>query len=315
MSEPKRDRTSKYTVAVLKIVLVAVILYFLYLQVARHWEEIKAYQWRFDWPDMVLSVGVGLGTFFVFSTIWSRIMRGFGHRLGIFKAFRIFYLSNLGRYIPGKVWQLFGMLYLTRQAGIPPERAGASFVLVQLFAIPASFLVFVLSSLSEPKVLVEQVSILGSGSAYLIAAGMIGVSILIILWPQKVLGIGNVLLRKFNRPQAFFSGDKKVALVIFVGYCVAWTLYGVAFWLFVRAVTGNTGLSLVAAIGVFNAAYQIGYLSLFAPGGFGPRELVMGVMLTPFIGTIAPAAAVFARLWSIVVESIAAGVALGIGKE
>jgi len=207
------------------------------------------------------------------------------------------------------------MLYLTRQAGIPPERAGASFVLVQLFAIPASFLVFVLSSLSEPKVLVEQVSVLGRGSAYLFTAGMIAVSVVIILWPQKVLGIGNVLLRKLNRPQAVFSGDKKVALTIFVGYCVAWTLYGVAFWLFVRAVTGNTRLSLIAAIGVFNAAYQIGYLTLFAPGGFGPRELVLGVMLTPFIGPVAPAAAIFARLWAIVVESIAAGIALGIGKE
>jgi uncharacterized membrane protein YbhN (UPF0104 family) len=295
--------------------MVAIILFFVVRQFAHHWQEIRQYDWQINWNYLILSVIAGIATFFAFSSIWRKIMVGFGHRLSQTKAFRIFYLSNLGRYIPGKIWQLFGILYLTKQAGIPPERAGASFILVQLFAIPASFLVVVITMLIEPKVLVDQVAVMGHKSAVIIAAVMVALSLVIILWPQKVLAIGNAILRRLKRPQATLTLDKKVALGIFVGYCLAWTLYGVAFWLFIRAVTENTGVSLIAAVGVFNAAYQIGYLALFAPGGFGPRELVMGVMLMPFVGPIAPAVAILARLWSIVVESIAAAIALGIQKQ
>ncbi len=51
-----------------------------------------------------------------------------------------------------------------------------------------------------------------------------------------------------------------------------------------------------------------------APGGFGPRELVLGVMLTPFLGPIAPAVAIGARLWAIVIEGLAALLALAVKK-
>ena len=107
----------------LKIALTLVILYFLYRQVAHHWQEIKAYQWQIHWGYLILSVVVGIGTFFILSLIWRRIIAGFGHQLSVTKAFRIFYLSDLGRYIPGKIWPLLGVLYLSKKEGIPPERA------------------------------------------------------------------------------------------------------------------------------------------------------------------------------------------------
>lgn len=307
-------KIKKSILTLLKITLTFIILYFLYRQVAHHWQEIRAYEWEIHWGYMILSVIVGIGTFFVLSTVWLRIIAGFGHKLSMTKAFRIFYLSNLGRYIPGKIWQLFGILYLTQKEGIPPERAVASFIFSQMIGIPASLLVFVLAAQIEPKLLVDQVAILGDKSAYLITAAMVAVSLAIVLWPQKVFAIANVILRKLKRPQAVFTLDKKVALTIFVGYSVSWIMYGTAFWLFTRAVTDGAGCSLVAAVGAFIVAYQIGYLALFAPGGFGPRELILGVMLAPFLGPIAPAVAIGARLWAIVIEGLAALLALAVKK-
>lgn len=302
------------TATLIKLALTLAILYFLYRQVAQQWPAIKAHDWHIHWGWLTLSVAAGLLTFFILSTIWQRIMIGLGHRLSLGKAFRIFYLSNLGKYIPGRVWQWFGILYLTNKEGIPPERAGVSFVLVELFALPASFLVFVLCAQLEPRVLVDQVAILGSKSAYFMTAGMLAVSAAVVWWPNKILSIGNAILRKLKRPQVDLTLDKKVALKIFLSYCLAWFCFGGAFWLFVRALSSEVGFSLIAAVGVFNAAYQIGYLAIFAPGGIGPRELVMGVMLTPFFGPIAPAVAVAARLWSLIIEAIAALLALRIRK-
>jgi len=297
-----------------KIVLTLVIFYFLFREVSRHWEDVKTYDWQVDWGCLVLSVLVGLITFVIMSSNWRRIIAGFGHRVSLLKSFRIFYLSDMGRYIPGKIWPLLGILYLTRKEGIPPEEATASFVLVQLFAIPASFLVFVLAVQVEPLLLVDQVAILGDKSAYIASGAMLLLSTAIVLWPQKLLAFGNVVLRRLSRPEITFALDKRVALRIFLGYSLGWFCYGIAFFLFLRAVTGQVGIGLIAAAGIFNAAYQIGYMTLIAPGGFGPREYIMGLMLVPFLGPVALTVAIVARLWAVVVEITAALIALAIRR-
>ncbi|NMC43979.1 MAG: UPF0104 family protein, partial [candidate division Zixibacteria bacterium] len=57
----------------------------------------------------------------------------------------------------------------------------------------------------------------------------------------------------------------------------------------------------------------IGYLAIFAPGGIGPREAVMTLLLAPFFGpAVAAALSLASRLWLIVVEAVAALIALKI---
>ena len=306
--------SKKIITIILKITLTSVVVYFVYNQVRNNWAEIQNYQWQIDYWMLALSVLAGLGTFVIMASNWRRMILGFGYKVSLAKSFRIFYLSDMGRYIPGKIWPLLGILYLTKKEGIPPEQATASFVLVQMFAIPASLLVFVVALQVEPGLLVDQVAVLGANSTYLLTAVWIMISALLVLWPQRLLKLGNAVLRRFSRPEVQFELDKKVALRLFVGYAIGWFCYGIAFYLFVKSVMPQADLSLIAAAGIFNAAYQIGYLTLFAPGGLGPREMVMGFMLIPFLGPIAPLLPILARLWAILIEVTAALIALTIRK-
>ncbi len=314
MTQTSRSGLNKYLGNAIKILLTVVVLYFLFFQIEKHWADIKDFNWQLDYLYLVLSIVTGLVTLVLFSLIWRWIIFSLGHQVSPAKSFRIFYISNLGRYIPGKVWQLFGILYLAKKEGIPPEDATASFVLAQLYALPASFLIYILMAQFETEILIDQIAIFGPQSSMLIFAFMLLVSFAIIFFPEKILSFGNIVLRKFSRPEVKFNPDKKVALKLFVGYSIAWVGYGAAFWLFLQAVIPDSKVGLFASIGIFNAAYQLGYLALFAPGGFGPREIIMGMLLTPFVGAIAPAVAIMARLWSIVIESIAATMALFVKK-
>lgn len=314
IAKSKKSLFKQFLIVSIKIVIVGILLYFLFRQVSNHWEEIKQYHWTIDYQYLIFSIFAGLITFSIMATIWKKIIGTFGFKLRIRDAFRIVYLSDLGRYIPGKIWQLFGILYLAKQKGIPPEQAGASFVLVQMFAIPASFLVFVICAQIESALLIDQIGFLGEKASYFLTGSMIAICLVLIFWPSRILKIGNWLLRRINRQEVEFKLDIKVAMTIFLGYCIGWTCYGTAFWLFVEAVTVDSNINPVVCIGLFNAAYQIGYLTLVAPGGFGPRELVMGAMLAPFVGPIGPAIAIAARLWAIIIEAMAALIALIIRK-
>jgi len=296
----------KQIVVLLKVVLTLVILYFLVRQVEKNWAEIKDYDWQFNPVYLVLSVVCGLLAFLFFALSWRGIIGGFGYKVETPAAFKIMYLSNLGRYIPGKVWQVFGILYLTQKKGIPPEPAGTSFVVFQLFTIPASLLLFVLASQWDSRILIDQVRLLGPYSALILTIGMLSFCAVLVFWPSPFLKAANFILKKLSRPPLKFRLDKKVALVVFLGYFFSWVLYGLAFWLFITAVAEDYPVGIIAAMGIFSFAYQVGYLMLFAPGGFGPREVVMGALLAPFLGPVAAAVAVLARLWSIVIEAIAA---------
>jgi uncharacterized membrane protein YbhN (UPF0104 family) len=306
--------SKKFLANLLKLVLTLVILYFVARQVWRNWDQVQQYDWQIDVFYLVPSILFGLLALFIFSCCWRGIIGVLGHRVSIAGSFKIAFLSNLGRYIPGKVWQVFGMLYLAGKEGVPKMKAAASLVLAELFSIPASLLVYVLAAQLEPAIMTDKISFMGRGSALLIGGLMLSWCLLLILYPRPIYRLANTLLKKFGRESTAIPPDKSVALLIFLGYSAVWISYGLAFWLLLRSILGDSAPSLPAAIGLFNLAYQVGYLMLFAPGGFGPRELVMAELLSPFIGPLAPAVAILARLWSVLIESIAAVIALSIKR-
>ena len=302
----------KVLINIAKLVLTGVVLYFLGRQVSGFWDEVKNYDWSPDWLTLVISILFVQGGPILFAESWRKIISSFGFPLSLAQAFKITYLSNLGRYIPGKVWQIFGLIYLTGRAGIAKESAGVSFVLIQFFSVPSALLVWAVCAQIDPSIGVDQISFTGPYTAILITASAIAGVALLVFYPEPLVRLVNRLLALIGRPAISFELDKMVALKVLGSYFLGWVVYGLAFWFFLMGVNPTDAPGPIASIGIFCLAYQVGYLVLFAPGGFGPRELVMGALLTPYFGPLAPAIAILARLWSILVDSIAALAALKI---
>jgi len=311
----KQSSSKKLLLFIIKLILFAVVAYFIYLQFRGNWNDIKTYQWQINNAALlILSVFCALISLLIFAATWGKVVQGFGDRLSLPVAFKISYLSNLGRYVPGKIWQLFGIIYIARQHGLSPEKATASFVISQLFTTVSAFLILALSAQIEPAIIIDQIAFMGKGSAYLFTSGMVVLSLFVIIWPNQILSLTNFILRKFSRPELTFKIDKKVAPAIFLGYCVGWIFYGVALWMFIKSIVPETDIGLIPSVGIFAGSYQIGYLALFAPGGIGPRELVMGQMLLPFLGGVAPMVAILSRLWTTVIEILATLISMMVKK-
>jgi len=300
---------------ILKLALIAFVFYFIYLQFRNNWADIKSYNWQIgNWGFLISSILCALFGLFLFSSTWALVVRGFGNKIGLPAAFKISYLSNLGRYVPGKIWQLFGIIYVAKQYGLSAEKATASFLISQIFMTVSAFLVLAVSAQIEPAIIIDQISFMGQGSAYLFTWAMVLLSLVVIMWPNQVLTVGNVVLRRLSRPELTFSINKKVAPIIFLGYCIAWIFYGAAFWMFIMSIVIETDIGIVPAVGIFAGSYQIGYLALFAPGGIGPREAVMGQMLLPYLQGVAPMIAILSRLWTTVIEILATGISYLVKK-
>jgi uncharacterized membrane protein YbhN (UPF0104 family) len=292
-----------------KTALTAVVVYFAAKQLLSHWEEVATYHWEINPLLMAISVLAHLMTFVVLTVVWRILMRGFGFEVPFPAAFKISYIAGLARYIPGRIWPMFGMVYYAKQARLDPKATVASWGVALLYGFPTSFLVALLSVAIHPEFLQSAETSVYSTGVWLLTGLTVVMSIVLIFAPQASLVLLNWALRLVRRPEVSLRLDKTVALKVYFGYFFGWICYGISFWLFLKSIDTHAALPATAGVGSFVLAYQIGYLTLFSPGGLGTRELALTAMLTPFLGGIAAGVAVASRLWSLCVEIVAAGIA------
>jgi len=265
---------------------------------ARNWDQFRSLH-------VTLTIGPGwiagsvlmvVLTYAMQVEAWRRILAGWSQGLTFRAAARVWSLANLGRYVPGKVWSVAGLVVLARQAGVEAGPAAASAFVLQAISLGTG---------------VAVVAAVAPGSApplRLAAAGLAAVlTIAVLVWSPTARRLGRLVNATAPleplRPSAVFAATVLAVL--------SWGTYGAAFWMLTRGLVPDTPLPLTAAIGAFTLGYILGVLALFAPGGVGVRELVLIGLLAPFLGSGgAVAASVASRLVLTVLEATAALVTL-----
>lgn len=306
------DKTKTVLKNIIKFTLVILLLYFIGKKISEHWVEIVAYEWNIDYPMLLLSVLLHAITFMAFSKVWCYLISGFGYTVPLKYGFKLAYIGTLGRYLPGKVWSIFGMAYLAKKIGIKEEESISSWIIVIVFSLPTAFLISFVTLMVYPSLMTEQLrESLGYTFYYLSALTLIG-SLILIIVPNKAFGIFNVVLKKIGRHEINFKITPFTALKIYIGYTISWLLFGISFYYFLQAITVEPTIPFFAAAGAYVFAYQIGFVAIFSPGGVGIREFAMLTILDPYFGSVSVGIAVAARLWNIVVELLSAVVALWI---
>lgn len=310
MSENTSHSTGKrWLIRFLKLILVAIIFYFVYRQFSKHWSEVVNYEWTINYGLLLLSVILHLVTFILFSKVWCFLIEAFGFKVKLRHAFKIGYITNLGRYIPGKVWPVLGMSYLARQINISEENSVVSWIVALIFTLPSAFLASLVCILMSPEIFSNGLSVYLDWTIYVTAAVVFIISILLIIIPNKFFAIINIILRKLNRQIIDLKISFKTALLVYFGYFFCWLVYGLSFWVLLISISNNSEVPVIPSIGAFIIAYQLGYLAFFAPGGIGVREIVLTTILFPYLGPIAAGISIAARIWNMITEIIAATIA------
>src|SRR5438067_12491429 len=81
------------------------------------WQDFA--QWRPQPWLLIASLFLLLAFYLTQCFLWRHITTNLGTmKPSLRSAFRIYFISSLGRYIPGKLWQIAGMAMLAQQAGV-----------------------------------------------------------------------------------------------------------------------------------------------------------------------------------------------------
>ncbi len=239
-----------------------------------------------------------LVAYFASAAIWGLMVRELGGpSLPLRDSVPMFMIANLGRYLPGKVWQIAGLAALARGRGVPARTAATAAVLGQGIALVAAAAVGMGALLGGPESY-RRWGLVGA-AAVLAAIGLVAI-------PPVFRRLSTLWVR-LSRTEP--EGTPRLAhgLRWLALYTANWVLYALAFWLLVHGMGLGGGVVPVAS--AFAAAYVLGYAAFFAPAGLGPREGFLIVFLTPHVG-VAPAGvvAVVSRIWTTLVELLPAAV-------
>ncbi|MDF1502625.1 lysylphosphatidylglycerol synthase domain-containing protein [Roseisolibacter sp. H3M3-2] len=287
------------------LAFVAFVLWKASEDLSANWARVEARASSLDpsWGLVALSTLLVLATYALLIHAWRSLVAAWGAPLGFRDAARIWTVSNLGRYLPGKVWSIAAMGLMSRQAGVPAGAASGAAVAGTLVNIAAGFAVLLLTGLPVLRSLTA-----GSESLAVAVAGAITVGLLAL--PFLLGPLMRRAARLLGRDVPVREAPRPVLWLVVLANVAAWVGYGLAFGVLARALLPGSAGNWLGYVAVFTGSYLAGYLVLFAPGGIGFREIAMvtaltGLGLTSTVDAWLLAAA--SRLWLTVLE-VAPGV-------
>lgn len=264
--------------------LLAVVGWFVARTFIDRWEEFRTYPLDLQVNPglLVLAALVVWSGYAALIAGWRGVLRGWNETLAPWQAGRIWALSSLGKYLPGKIWAVAGMVVMAQRAGVRPVAAAGSALVMQLLAMGTGAAVVALTGVLA----LATDGWLRLGLIAVLVASVAGTLVLLHPgWLNRILARlpGGVDQVATPTPLSILGGVAANVL--------AWGAYGVAVWLLARALIPEVSFPLLTTIGAFAASYIVGFLVLLVPGGLGVREGVFVLMLQGVVG-LAPATAI-----------------------
>lgn len=253
---------------------------------------------------MALAVGLAAAGMTAIAVPWPDVVEVLGARLDRVEAVLLYFVGEIGKYLPGGVWPVVGRGELAHKAGLARTVAYTSV----LFSLAVLYLAaLLLAAALFPFVLSAD----GSSSAPALLLLLVPVG-LVCLHPAvlgRVIALGaRVTRREFSIDLP--SWGAMAGLVL--RYVPAWLLIGTSTWAVARGLQADVGWAEVCVATVLS--WSAGFLVAPAPGGVGVREAAFVAVATSFPAGIGAATALSARLIFMVVDAggaAACGAVLG----
>lgn len=285
-----------------QLLLAALVFWFVGRVLVRQWRDYAGHPLPTTphWGLILLSGAVYLATYAVLVQTWRAMLGAWNARLGFWEAAGVWCVSSLGRYVPGKVWQIGAMGIMAEQRGVPAVAAAGTAILNTVVNIAVGIAVAMVTGWTMLQAVSQGRALAGIILVAIIAAGLV---LLPVLLPPFL----RVVERLLGRSLAVDRLPPRAIGYAVVGNIVAWLLYGIAFEVLVAAVVGRAPGTTAQYTALYASSYVLGYLFFVMPGGIGIRDGALATGLTAMHVATPPEAAaivVTSRIWLTVLEIV-----------
>jgi glycosyltransferase 2 family protein len=285
----------RLAVAALFLAVIAVVL-------AGQWRQARPLLGRLSVPVVLAAWAPVLAGIYATFRSWRAALADLGGSLPHAGAMRVFYLGQLGKYLPGTIWPAVTQMRLGRDYRVPPRASGAAFAVFMLVLVGTGLLVGL-----------PVVPLLGRHAVdeYRWLALVLPLFALALAPPVLNRAIA-LALRAVGRPPLPAPLSLTGVLRVAGWALVSWLCYGAHVYLLATRLGAEGGALLwLQCTGAFAAAFASGPLLVVVPAGAGVREAALLLLLGSTVPVpVAAVIAVVSRLLFIVGDLAWAGVAV-----
>src|SRR6476659_2689410 len=293
--------TRKKILTVLRVAIALITLAAVTYAVVHNWADVSVHLDKISWTTFLWStLAAAVGTWLTMIG-WKTLLRDLGSELHLAPASGVYFVGQLGKYLPGSLWSVLVQADIASHLKVPRRRPAVT----GLLALGLSLLTGLLVGLPAASFLLRSDS---SGFDWWL---LLALPILVVLCVPRLLNaVIDRTLRTLKREpleRGLSAGAVLRAVVIFV---LVWIAFGVHTLLLARAVAGegtpHPDLTTAAMTG-YALSVSLGMLTIVLPAGLGAREGLLTIILSTAMPTPAAAAvAIMSRFIVTIVDVLAA---------
>ncbi|MDP4506710.1 lysylphosphatidylglycerol synthase domain-containing protein [Nonomuraea turcica] len=256
--------------------------------VVSQWDAVVAGFARLSWAALAGSLAAVVVALLGAMLTWRTLLADLGSPLPLRPAAKVFFVGQLGKYIPGAVWPVLAQMEMGRDLGVPRSRSAAAFFLMMPIQLATGLLV-TLGTLGWDRY----------GWLLLLIP-----LLLVLLEPKVINALIAFGLRRLKREPLERPLTRRGMLTALGWALAGWTAYGVHLYLI--APQGG----LLFAVGAFALSWCLGIMTFVVPAGAGVREVAMVAVMAPYLDRgSAIAVALSSRIVIVLGDLICAGLA------
>jgi len=262
----------------LSFIISIVICFFIARYAQTSLAQIHKQDLSINWVMIIISFFWGILGFFLYSLGWFFLLRMHDHTVRFGEVNYLLTKGNLGKYIPGRIWQFLGRLYLFNGMGISKGKIMMMAVVEQYYLILSALMIFCitffLSGDAFPSAFVSQFNI---PVIICIIFGVIGLH-------PKVFALLSEFLQKITKKDYLqMTMTWMHSIFLFMLYSFYWMSAGLSVLFLIKGGIMIPPQYLLFIIGSNAISYVIGYLALITPNGLGIREGILTYLLELFM--------------------------------
>ena len=280
--------------ALLQWGLAALIFGFLVFFVARQWNQLPDFAWRFSPGWLALSLACVMLFYTVQGELWRSVVSSLGEHIDARPGRVVWGKSLIARYVPTNVLMLVGRVVMAERYGVPKRVTLASVVYELAFALGTAVMVGAYFVIDLPD--------FAGQPARFAVLGVIP-AVLVAIHPRVFGPLVNLALAKLGRealPRVLPYGR---VLLLCLAYGACWLSIGLGLYAFAAALhpVDLSDLPYIAAS--YPVAFCVAVLTFIVPSGIGTRDAALATAMTAVLAaTVATAIAVAFRIFQTVVE-------------
>ncbi len=276
--------------------VVSAIFVFLGKMVWEQWAQIEESSFAFEPISLALSTLIFASSYFIHVWAWYLITLKLKVAIPIRETMESWFYSQLGKYLPGKVWLVLGRFYLYESKGKSKKGIWFALYFEMVIVVVAGGLIFLASAASFERTR----SYFGGTAGWLLFPCLLALAL---LHPRVLQKILNWILGLFKLETVSLSVSYADILLILCVSILSWLVGGVGFYLFIRSIHAVTPDQILFLTGALAFSNTLGMVALFAPSGLGVREGSLVYILSGVMpGPVAVIISVLTRIWMTFIE-------------